>query len=142
MLRKALIKCMTHAFCTFLFARFFLKLINLIFEVPFNVTPIKAIGQKFFVFRGYRMRPLELNELMTNQSQAFHNFQSTLGSDSLHLKLVSAIFYHIFIFHQMIALQELWKMSFISPKKLFSFSRYSNFCIPVFPSFSPCQPLF
>ena len=45
------------------------------------------------------------------------------------LKLVSAIFYKIFIFHQMIALQKLWKMFFISSKKLFSFSRYSNFCI-------------
>ena len=44
------------------------------------------------------------------------------------LKFVSAIFTKIF-FHQMIALQKLWKMLFISSKKLFSFSRYSNFCI-------------
>ena len=44
------------------------------------------------------------------------------------LNLVSAIFYRIFIFHQMIALQKLWKVFFISSKKLFSFSRYSNFC--------------
>ena len=29
------------------------------------------------------------------------------------------------------------KMVSISSKKLFSFSRYSNFCISVFPSFSP-----
>ena len=57
------------------------------------------------------------------------------------LKLVSAIFYHSFIFHQMIALQKLWKMFFLSSEKLFSFSRYSNFCIFVFPSFSPCQLL-
>ena len=40
------------------------------------------------------------------------------------LKLLSAIFYQIFIFNQMIALQKLWKMFFISSKKLFSFSRY------------------
>ena len=46
---------------------------------------------------------------------------------SKSLKLVSAIFYQIFIFHHMIALQKLWEM-FISPKKLFLFSRYSNFC--------------
>ena len=59
----------------------------------------------------------------------------------LNLKLVSAIFYQIFISHQMIALQKLWKMLFISSKKLFLFSRYSDFCISVFPSFSPCQPL-
>ena len=39
------------------------------------------------------------------------------------LKLVSAIFYQIFIFHQMIALQKLWKMFSISSKKLFSFFR-------------------
>ena len=51
------------------------------------------------------------------------------------LKLVSAVFYQIFIFHQMIALQKLWKMFFISSKKLFSLLRYLNFCIFVFPSF-------
>ena len=45
------------------------------------------------------------------------------------------------IYHQMIALQKLCKMFFISSKKLFSFSRYSDFCISTFPSFSPCQPL-
>ena len=60
------------------------------------------------------------------------------------LKLVSAIFYQIFIFHQMIALQKLWKMFSISSKKLFSFSRYSYFCISVFPSplFFLCQHCF
>ena len=51
------------------------------------------------------------------------------------LKLVSAIFYQILIFHQMIALQKLRKMFFISSKKLFSFLRYLNFCILVFLSF-------
>ena len=38
----------------------------------------------------------------------------------------------------MIALQKLLKIFFISSKKPFSYSRYSNFCISVFPSFSPC----
>ena len=37
-------------------------------------------------------------------------------------------------FHQMIALQKLWKMLLISPKKLFSFLRYSKFCISILPS--------
>ena len=37
----------------------------------------------------------------------------------------------------MIALQKLWKLFFISSKKLFSFSRSSNYCIPVFPLFLP-----
>ena len=44
-------------------------------------------------------------------------------------------------FHQIIALQKLWKMLFISSKKLFSFSRYLFFCISVLPSFSTSQPL-
>ena len=57
------------------------------------------------------------------------------------LKLVSAIFYQIFNFNQKIALQKLWKMFFISSKKFFLFSRYSNFSISVFPCFYPCQPL-
>ena len=57
------------------------------------------------------------------------------------LKLVSAIFYQSFIFHQMIAPRKLWKMFFIFIKKLFSFARYSNCCFSDFPSFSPCQPL-
>ena len=70
-----------------------------------------------------------------------HNFLSKQEFFmKLTLKLVS-IFYQIFIFNQMIALQKLWKMFFVSSKKLFSFLRYSNFCISVFPSFSPCQPL-
>ena len=47
-----------------------------------------------------------------------------------------------FIFHQMIALQNLWKMFFISSKKLFSFSRHSFFFIFVFPSFFPVSHCF
>ena len=47
-----------------------------------------------------------------------------------------AIFYQILIFYQMIALQKLWNMFFISSKYLFSCSRYSNFWIFVFPPFS------
>ena len=58
------------------------------------------------------------------------------------LKLVSAIFYQIFIFHQMIDLQKLWKKFFISSKRLFSFLRYSNFCISIFPSFLPVSHCF
>ena len=53
------------------------------------------------------------------------------------LKLVSAIFYQIFIFNQIIDLQKLWKMFFISSKKLFSLSRYSIFVFPSSPLFLP-----
>ena len=63
------------------------------------------------------------------------------GHFSILLKLVSAIFFQIFIFHWIIALQKLWKMFFILSKKLFSFLRYLNFCIFVFSSFFRCQPL-
>ena len=47
-------------------------------------------------------------------------------------------FIKFLFFHKMIALQKLWKMFFISPKKLFSFARYSSFCnfFPSFPCFS------
>ena len=57
------------------------------------------------------------------------------NEEIVYLKLAFAIFYQSFIFHQMIALQNLWKMLFISSQNLFSFFRYWNFCIFVFPSF-------
>ena len=44
------------------------------------------------------------------------------------LKLVCAVFYQFLFFRQVIALRKLWKMFFISSKRLFSFPRYSNFC--------------
>ena len=50
-------------------------------------------------------------------------------------KSLCPLFFIKFLFlHQMTALQKLWKVSFISSKKLFSFLRYSNFC-NIFPSF-------
>ena len=45
------------------------------------------------------------------------------------------------VFHRMIALLLLW-IFFISFQKLFSFLRYSHFCILVFPSFSPVRHCF
>ena len=42
----------------------------------------------------------------------------------------------------MIALQKLWKMFFISSKKLFSFSRYSNFLYLHLPLFFPVSHCF
>ena len=65
-----------------------------------------------------------------------------LTHSELNIFVLSSNFCLLFcIFHQTIALQKLWKMFFISSKKLFSFSRYSNFCIFILPCFSPCQPL-
>ena len=53
------------------------------------------------------------------------------------LKLVFAIFINFLFFHEMIGLYKLWKMFFISSRKLFSFLRYSNFrsFFPSFPHF-------
>ena len=59
-----------------------------------------------------------------------------------YLKLVSAIFYQTFIFHHMIALRKLIRRIFISSRKLFSFLRYSNFGIFVFPYFLPVSHCF
>ena len=47
----------------------------------------------------------------------------------------------IFCFYQITALKKLWKMLFISTRKLFSFSRYSIFCISLFPLLSSCLSL-
>ena len=60
-----------------------------------------------------------------------------------NLKFVSAISYQIFNSHQMMAFQKLSKMFFISSKKLFSVSRYSDFCISVSPppSLPPSPPV-
>ena len=58
------------------------------------------------------------------------NFKMTLKTESL----CQLFFIKFLFFREMIGLQKLWKMFFISLKKLFSFSRYSNFCV-FFPSF-------
>ena len=72
-----------------------------------------------------------------NLSMSLKIIHTTVGQVEVSLlKLVSAIFYQIFISHQMIALKNLW-----TTKKLISFSRYWNFCIFNFPFFSPSQPL-
>ena len=46
----------------------------------------------------------------------------------------TCVLYFSFI-QQMIPLKKLWKMLFTSSNKLFSFSRYLNFCISVFSSY-------
>ena len=63
--------------------------------------------------------------------------QQSFPNNQRCLKLVSAIFYQVFIFHQIIALEKLCKMFFISSKKLFLFLRHSSFCVFIFPLFFP-----
>ena len=82
----------------------------------------------------------------TNETHFSSNFLQVLFFSimllRISLKLLSAIFYKIFIFHQMTAFQKLWKVFFVSSRKLLSFLRYSNFCIYISTSFSPCQHCF
>ena len=66
------------------------------------------------------------------------NIEIKCNQSMIHyLKLVSAIFYQIIIFSPNDNSSKTMKMFFISSKKLFSFSRYSNFCsfFPSFPHF-------
>ena len=70
----------------------------------------------------------------------FRSMWKLLLGDST-LKLMSAIFYQIFVFHQSIAFQKLWKMFFISSKKLFLFLRYSNFLFSSSHLFLPISSL-
>ena len=55
------------------------------------------------------------------------------------LKLVSAILYQFFIFHQMIALPKLWNFYFFY---LISSLRSWDFCIFIFPSYFPVSHCF
>ena len=61
---------------------------------------------------------------------------------AVFLKLVSVVFKQILNYHQMISLQKLRKILFISSIKLFSVSRYLNFCISIFPFFLPVSHCF
>ena len=61
----------------------------------------------------------------------YHHFvQNEKQSEAFLLSLKACVPYFLsnfLFFHQMIALQKLWQVFFISSKKLFSFSKYSNF---------------
>ena len=70
------------------------------------------------------------------------SYQENMSLFNQKLKLVSTIFLQVFIFHQIIAFQKPWKMFLISSKRLFSFSRYSSFCIFIFPTFFPVSHCF
>ena len=65
----------------------------------------------------------EKNTWFRTEHTTSGQFFNTLSQIFRSLKLVSAIFIKFLFFHQMGALQKLWKMLFISSKKLYSFSR-------------------
>ena len=97
-----------------------------------------------FQFDFCQLMRMDHNENINNKNDKIYervHRVSYIAMKSI-LKLLFTIFYQIFISHQMIVLQKLWKMFFISSKKLFSFSKYSNFCISAFPSFSPVSHCF
>ena len=64
------------------------------------------------------------------------SFEKVLVCTSLKA-LCTLFFIKFLFFRQMISLQKLWKMCFISSIKLFLFLRYLNFCnfFPYFPHF-------
>ena len=80
------------------------------------------------------MKPLKDDDLKLKLEEAKTPSNCTFLQTKAYVRYFLPNFY---FFYQMIALQKLWKMFFISSKKLFSFSRYSNFCnfLPSFPHF-------
>ena len=65
-----------------------------------------------------------------------HVFAKKISTSGIFKACVRYFFIKFLFFHQIIALQKLWKM-FISSKKVFLFSRYSIFCyfFPFLPEF-------
>ena len=57
------------------------------------------------------------------------------------LVFVKVCVHYCYIFHQKKAVKKLWDMLSITPKKLHSFSRYSNICALLFPSFFSSRPM-
>ena len=96
---------------------------------------IRTIIQAWYVCRGVN---LWLN-CQFARKQMFPNIYAT---NWCQFKCLEYCFqaYQIFISHQMISFSKLWKMFFISSKKLFSFS--GCFCISVFFSFFPVSHCF
>ena len=75
---------------------------------------------------------VEIHDI-TDDNKPFFSCERTKDWKKTNIECLLKAFirYFFFIrlfFHQMIAVQKLWKLFFISSKKLFSFSRYSIFC--------------
>ena len=65
------------------------------------------------------------------RQNSYTYFENRLTEDKQTTNSLTLCPLIFFFFHEMIALQRLWKMLFISSKKLFSFSKYSNFRISI-----------
>ena len=77
----------------------------------------------------------------TYHMKILNNFFSTKRK-LIYLKLVSAIFHHFFIFNQIIALQKIWKMYFISSESSFRSQDIQIFVFPSSPLFLPVSHCF
>ena len=116
---------------------YFLK----IFYFQPNDSSSKTMKKCFlFYLKSFRSRDIQIFVFLSS-----HLFLplSHCVRDCLKINLKACVRYFSssFYFSPNDSLQKLWKMFFISSNKLFSFLRYSNFCVFVFPSFFPCQPL-
>ena len=92
-----------------------------------------------FIFNFEHIKQIHLISLLLTLNMYLlvgHKIKSTK-----QLKACVHYFNGIFNFSTVIALQKLWKMLFISSEKLFSFLRYSIFCISLLLSFSTWRPL-
>ena len=79
----------------------------------------------FFFLPGYFFFKSKTS-LITNQGLHYSK-KSFRSSDNLW-SFCPLFFINLLFFYQMVACQKIWKMLFISFKKLFSFLKYSNFC--------------
>ena len=112
------------------------------------------MGMKFIInifFKGHvrYIFAISFSSLIKSSHETTKNFLFHLESSfsfwdlqllELYKTLCPLFFYQIFILFILI-FKNYEKCFFISSKKLFSFSWYSNFSISVFHSFSYCHPL-
>ena len=91
---------------------------------------------KMIISRTKRAFEVKFKKILVQKALYFsHKKQTSKNIEDTTFK--ACVRYFSFFFHQMTALKWLRKMLFISSKKLFWLSRYSTFCISVFPYFCP-----
>ena len=116
-------------------------------HIPNLFSPITKMSKFIFIYYPYFHVNFLRNTLNISRQSARYgkisrsnvSVQYVLVTNStanaqIFRNLVFASFY---FFHQMMTLQKLLKMLFISSKTLFSFSRYSDFCHPPAPAPAP-----
>ena len=100
------------------------------------VWPLPSMGYSFFTWQSHNVSWLHNVDVILLLCPFY-----ILDILCIQVKACVCYFHQIFIVLPNKALQKLWKKLFISSKKLFSFSRYSNLCISDLPSFPTCRPL-